>query len=70
MIKSVARKLERLLITIGFCSLLLGPIYWLSYAKDVTTKLGIVAGFVLCVALLTAGLTRAQNWEILTVTAG
>jgi hypothetical protein len=66
----ITAKIERLLITLGFCLLVLGPVYWLSYTKDIPTKLGIVAGFVVCVSLLTAGLTRAQYWEICTVTAG
>jgi hypothetical protein len=70
MFKSVMAQLERLLITLGFCLLLLGPVYWLSYTKDVHTKLGIVAGSVVFVSLFTAGLTRAQYWEICTVTAG
>jgi hypothetical protein len=68
--KSIMAKLERLLITLGFCLLLLGPVYWLSYTKDLSAKLGIVAGFVVGVGLFTAGLTRAQYWEICTVTAG
>jgi len=62
--------LERLFTTLVFCLLLLGPVYWLSYTKDMPTKLGIVTCFVVCVSLLTACLTRAQYWEICTVTAG
>ncbi|KAI9773956.1 MAG: hypothetical protein M1839_001968 [Geoglossum umbratile] len=68
--ESHVRKAERLLLTLSFCALLLGPIILLSYTRNKGTKLGIVASFVTSASLLTAGLTKARNWEILTVTAG
>jgi hypothetical protein len=64
------RKTERLVLTLSFCALLLGPIILLSYTRNKAAKLAIVASFVTSASLVTAGLTKARNWEVLAVTAG
>lgn len=63
------RHTVRLVVPCIFCTLLLGPIVIMTYFHDVGPKLGVLGVFVMGVSGIIAWLTKARDWEILTITA-
>lgn len=64
------RRLERALVHVSFCILLLCPIVALSVIQSSVGKLLVVIGFLLAVALLTSGVLTGANNAGLAVLVG
>jgi hypothetical protein len=59
----------RLIDSLIFCVILLGPIILMSYVSGNGPRLGILAATVTIISILTMQLTEAKVWEVHAVTA-
>lgn len=63
-------RLERFIICTGFCVMLLLPTFLLAFVTSRVWQLVITGLFTLAGCLGSAALTRANTWEVFSITAG
>jgi hypothetical protein len=64
------RQTVRFVVPLTFCAFIMTPVIIMSFYKDNNVKLGILSGFIFGVSAIVCWLTKAKDWEVLTVTAG
>jgi hypothetical protein len=64
------QRAEQIIVNVGFCLLLIGPIFLLSYFKDKAARLVIFVAFIITGSVLTSGVIHGGNLANLAVMAG